>query len=66
MKTRRWKWRAMDAEENQKQVSLRVHSPWKSQRARLPHSHRLDFSTQTQTKGGLAAGRFAPGSRLIL
>ncbi len=30
----------MDAEENQKQVSLRAHSPWKSQTARFPHSHR--------------------------
>src|SRR6266496_1569337 len=32
----------MDAEENQNQVSLRVHSPWKSQKARFPHSHRPD------------------------
>jgi hypothetical protein len=32
----------MDAEENQKQVSLRAHSPWKSQTARFPHSHRRD------------------------
>jgi len=30
----------MDAEENQKQVSHRAHSPWKSQKARFPHSHR--------------------------
>jgi DMSO/TMAO reductase YedYZ molybdopterin-dependent catalytic subunit len=30
----------MDAEENQKQVSLRAHSPWKSHTARFPHSHR--------------------------
>jgi hypothetical protein len=42
MKTGRWKWRAMDAEENQKQVFLRAHSPWKSQEARFPHSHRPD------------------------
>jgi len=33
---------AMDAEENQQQVSLRAHSPWKSQTARFPHSHRRD------------------------
>ena len=33
MKTEgRWKCRAMDAEENQKQVSLTAHSPWKSLR----------------------------------
>src|ERR1019366_7331333 len=32
----------MDAEENQKQVSLRAHSPWKSQTARFPHFHRRD------------------------
>jgi hypothetical protein len=29
---RRWKCRAVDTEENQEQVSLRVHSPWKSPR----------------------------------
>src|ERR1019366_9933721 len=39
---RRWKCRAMDAEENQRQVSLRAHRPWKSQTARFPHSHRRD------------------------
>jgi hypothetical protein len=32
----------MDAEENQRQVSLRAHRPWKSQTARFPHSHRRD------------------------
>ncbi len=32
----------MDVEENQNQVSLHVHSPWKSQKARFPHSHRPD------------------------
>jgi len=42
MKSGRWKWRAMDAEENQKQVFLRVHNPWKPQKARFPHSHRPD------------------------
>src|SRR5260370_38227891 len=30
----------MDNEENQRQVSLVAHSPWKSQTARFPHSHR--------------------------
>jgi hypothetical protein len=39
---RRWKCRATDAEENQMQVSLRAHRPWKSQTARFPHSHRRD------------------------
>jgi hypothetical protein len=29
----------MEKEENQKQVSLFFHSPWKSQKARFPHSH---------------------------
>jgi hypothetical protein len=29
----------MEKEENQKQVSLFSHSPWKSQKARFPHSH---------------------------
>jgi hypothetical protein len=29
----------MENEENQKQVSLVSHSPWKSQKARFPHSH---------------------------
>jgi len=28
----RWKWRAVDAEENQLQVSLSAHRPWKSLR----------------------------------
>ena len=28
----RWKWRAVDAEENQQQVSLSAHRPWKSLR----------------------------------
>src|ERR1035438_4192639 len=29
----------MDAEENQRQVFLRAHSPWKSHTTRFPHSH---------------------------
>ena len=32
----------MDTEENQKRVFLGAHSPWKSQKARFPHSHRPD------------------------
>ena len=43
---RRWKCRAMDAEENQRQVSLRAHRPWKSQTARFPHSHRRDEAVE--------------------
>jgi hypothetical protein len=39
---RRWKCRAMDAEGNLRQVSHRAHSPWKSPKARFPHSHRRD------------------------
>src|SRR5258708_36031060 len=42
MKAWPWKCRAVDAEENRKQVSLRDHSPWKSPKARFPHFHRLD------------------------
>jgi hypothetical protein len=38
MKAALWKCRAMDAEENQRQVSLRAHRPWKSL-LRFPHSH---------------------------
>ena len=86
MRGGRWKCRAMDAEENQTRVSLRAHRPWKSQKARFPHSHRPDDDaagkveiqkqdshfpygsnpSSNQTKGGLAAGRYAPGFRLIL
>jgi hypothetical protein len=29
----------MEKEENQRQVSIFSHSPWKSQKARFPHSH---------------------------
>ena len=43
---RRWKCRATDAEENQMQVSLRAHRPWKSQTARFPHSHRRDEAVE--------------------
>jgi len=81
MRGRRWKCRAMDAEENERHVFLHAHSPWKSQKARFPHSHRRDdnadgkveiqkqdshfptgsiFSLKTK-KGGLEAGRYAPG-----
>jgi hypothetical protein len=75
----------MDAEENQKQVSLRAHSPWKS-----PGDFHIPTAPATPRKSGkpkpvfplslgtafvipnpnrkepLAAGRFAPASRLIL
>jgi hypothetical protein len=74
----------MDNEENQRQVSLVVHSPWKSLRdshistaptargkvenqGQVSHFPTCCFSSQNQTqKGGLAADRFAPASRLIL
>ena len=74
----------MDAEENQKQVSLRAHSPWKSLRDShiptaatkpwksgkpkpgFPLSHSTSSLSQIQPKGGLAAVRSAPASRLIL
>jgi hypothetical protein len=39
MNTGPWKCRTVDAEENQKQVSLCAPSAWKSQKARFPHSH---------------------------
>ena len=87
MRSGRWKWRSMDAAENQRQVSLRAHRPWKSQPARFPHSHRPDdeaagkvqiqkqdshFPTGSNSliantkERRPAAGRYAPGSRLIL
>jgi hypothetical protein len=86
MKAKRpWKWRAVDAEENQRQVSLSAHRPWKSLRdfhiptaatkpwesgkpkAGLPLFHGTAILNQNSIrKGGLAAGRFAPASRLIL
>jgi hypothetical protein len=36
----------MDAEENQRQVSLRAHSPWKSPTTRFPHSHSRDDAVE--------------------
>src|SRR6266478_3812909 len=36
----------MDAEENQMQVSLSAHSPWKSLQ-RFPHSHRRDDAVKS-------------------
>ena len=46
------------------------HSPWKSQKARFPHSHRpcdlLFQNLKTKSKGGPSADRFAPAFRLIL
>ena len=61
----RWKWRAVDAEENQQQVSLSAHRPWKSLRdSHIPTAPTTQsYSTQ---KGGPAADRFAPAFRLIL
>jgi len=47
-KSGRWKWRAMDAEEDQKQDFLPAHRPGKSHKGRFPHSYRLDFPTQNQ------------------
>jgi hypothetical protein len=43
----RWKWRAVDAEENQQQVSLSAHRPWKS----LRDSH-IPTAPTTQWKSG--------------
>jgi len=60
MKKERWKCRAVDTEENQRQVFLSAHSPWKSPKSRFPHSHRTTVYRYRQTKGGLAADRFAP------
>ena len=74
----------MDNEENQKQVFLVAHSPWKSHKTRFPHFHRPGrgqvenekhvshlpacclYISKPNQKGGLAPGRFAPVSRLIL
>jgi hypothetical protein len=53
MNTGPWKCRTVDAEENQKQVSLCAPSAWKSQKARFPHSHRecfILFAIQNQHK----------------
>src|SRR5579862_8363293 len=50
----------MDAEENQRQVSLCLHSPWKSHKARFPHSH----SRGEARKSGKRKARF-PLSRLL-
>src|SRR5689334_8994328 len=62
----------MDAEENQWQVFLRAHSPWKSPTARFPHFHRLDYccpqmNPKKPTKGdpaSLGKLRPPPGSSL--
>jgi hypothetical protein len=74
----------MDNEENQRQVFLVAHSPWKSHKTRFPHFHRPGrgqvenekhvfhsparclYISKPNQKGGLAPGRFAPVSRLIL
>ena len=42
----------MDAVENQRQVSHRAHTPWKSHTARFPHSHPGDEGAEKwKTKG---------------
>ena len=61
----RWKWRAVDAEENQQQVSLSAHRPWKSLRDfHIPTAPTME--SHSNQKGGPAADRFAPAFRLIL
>ena len=48
-----WKWRAVESKENQQQVSPSSHRPWKSPKARFPHSHRPDgdaFASPFQPK----------------
>jgi hypothetical protein len=50
----------MDVEENQKQVSLHAHSPWKSQTTRFPHFHSRDEAR----KSGKRKARF-PLSHLL-
>jgi hypothetical protein len=54
--------------ENQKQVSLFVHSPWKSPTTRFPHSHRPDdfLYQKFKERRPWRWGRCAPTSRLIL
>jgi hypothetical protein len=61
---RRWKCRAMDAEENQRQVSLRAHRPWKSQTARFPHSHRRDEAVEKWKAKGQAS--YFPTARFVI
>ena len=67
MNGERWKCRAVDTEENQKQVSLSAHSPWKSPKARFPHSHRTTAyryqKTRKETWRRIAS---LPPSRLML
>ncbi len=54
----------MDAEENQKQVSLRVHRLWKSLRdSHFPTARRfLWIEFQNQKQGGLKRGATLPPS----
>jgi hypothetical protein len=66
MRGRRWKCRAMDAEENEKHVSLRLHSPWKSQKARFPHSHRRDDNADGKVEIQKQDSHFATGSISVL
>ena len=62
IRAKRWKCRAVDAEENRRQVSLSAHRPWKS----LRDSH-IPTATTTAVSllgcdqnPGPPAGRFAP------
>jgi hypothetical protein len=52
----------MDAEENEKHVSLRAHSPWKSQKARFPHSHRRDDNADGKVEIQKQDSHFPTGS----
>ena len=58
----------MGREENQNQVSLSSHRPWKSLRdSHIPTAPTTNPLSQNQPKkGGPAADRFAPAFRLIL
>jgi hypothetical protein len=49
----------VDAEENQKQVSLRAHSPWKSL-MRFPHFHRRDDEAGEKWKSRSRIPTFPP------
>jgi hypothetical protein len=58
--------RAVDAEENQKQVFLRAHSPWKSHKARFPHSHRPDDDARGKVEIQEQDFHFSTGSNSSL
>jgi hypothetical protein len=58
-----WKWRAVENQGNQTQVSLVSLHPWKSQ-LRFPHSHRADdggpFPGKSTTKAKERSSGIAP------